>query len=131
MSPSSVWNFVTGDRCRSSRAGGDGSQSAQTVVAHCEPILHFAHVAESPHPQQSSVGQVQRVMHQRSQFVRSAFNDVCDQAGTSGFMRSPHLQRFRRELAVLSSHAFYDYDRLALSYGQVLLEGSLPEGEMA
>lgn len=62
---------------------------------------------------------------------RNVVNDVCDQAGTSAFMRSSDLQRFHRELAVLSSHAFYDYDRMALAYGQALLEGTLPEGEMA
>ena len=63
--------------------------------------------------------------------ARAVVSEICDQAGTSAFMLAADLQRYNRELAVLSSHAFYDYDRMTLSYGQVMLEGSLPAGEMA
>ena len=45
-------------------------------------------------------------------------------------MNSP-LQRFHREINVLSSHAFYEFDRIATAYGQVLLDDTLPSGEMA
>lgn len=62
---------------------------------------------------------------------RKIVNEICDQAGTSAFMLASDFQRFNRELAVLSSHAFYDIDRMNLSYGQVMLEGTLPAGEMA
>jgi 3-hydroxy-9,10-secoandrosta-1,3,5(10)-triene-9,17-dione monooxygenase len=62
---------------------------------------------------------------------REIVNEICDQAGTQAFMLANDLQRFNRELAVLSSHAFYDVDRMNLSYGQVMLEGTLPAGEMA
>lgn len=62
---------------------------------------------------------------------REVVNEVCDRAGTQSFlMRSP-LQRFLREVNVLSSHAFYDWDRAAITYGQAMLEGTLPAGEMA
>jgi len=63
--------------------------------------------------------------------ARSVVADLCDQAGTSAFLLSSDLQRFHRELSVLSSHAFYDADRMHLSLGQMLLDGTLPTGEMA
>lgn len=63
--------------------------------------------------------------------ARSVVNELCDQAGTSSFLLSSPLQRFQREINVLSSHAFYEFDRQLTAYGQLLLEGTLPEAEMA
>lgn len=62
---------------------------------------------------------------------RAAVNELCDQAGTSSFFMNSPLQRFHREINVLSSHAFYEFDRIATAYGQVLLDDTLPSGEMA
>ena len=62
---------------------------------------------------------------------RAVVNELCDQAGTSSFFMNSPLQRFHREINVLSSHAFYEFDRIATSYGQVLLDDTLPAGEMA
>ncbi len=63
--------------------------------------------------------------------ARAAVNELCDQAGTSSFFMNSPLQRFHREINVLSSHAFYEFDRIATAYGQVLLDDTLPAGEMA
>lgn len=63
--------------------------------------------------------------------ARAVINELVDQAGTSSFFSSSPLQRFHREVNVLSSHAFYEMDRIATAYGQVLLDDSLPAGEMA
>jgi 3-hydroxy-9,10-secoandrosta-1,3,5(10)-triene-9,17-dione monooxygenase len=62
--------------------------------------------------------------------ARAALNELTDQAGTGSFMLSSPLQRFQREINVLSSHAFYEFDRQLTAYGQLMLEGTLPAMEM-
>ncbi len=56
--------------------------------------------------------------------------DLIDFAGTGSFMLDQPLQRFHREINVLASHAFYDWDRMTGVYGRVLLGQSVPDGEL-
>ena len=61
---------------------------------------------------------------------RQVAQELCDQAGTSAYFLSSHLQRFHRELSVMSSHAFYDADRMNDVYGRALFGMDLPPGEL-
>jgi 3-hydroxy-9,10-secoandrosta-1,3,5(10)-triene-9,17-dione monooxygenase len=62
--------------------------------------------------------------------ARQVAQELCDQAGTSAYFLSSHLQRFHRELSVMSSHAFYDTDRMHDVYGRALFGMDLPPGEL-
>jgi len=61
---------------------------------------------------------------------RGVINDLCDQSGTSSFFVQSDLQRFHREANVLSSHSFYDFDRMLDVYGRGLFGLDIPAGEL-
>ena len=62
--------------------------------------------------------------------ARRNAQELCDQAGTSAFFLSSQLQRFHREISVMSSHSFYDADRMYDVYGRALLGLDIPAGEL-
>lgn len=62
--------------------------------------------------------------------ARQVTQELCDQAGTSAFFLSSELQRFHREISVMSSHAFYDADRMYDVYGKALFGQDIPAGEL-
>ena len=62
--------------------------------------------------------------------ARQTAQELCDQAGTSAYFMNCHLQRFHRELSVMSSHSFYDNDRMHEVYGRALFGLELPPGEL-
>ncbi len=61
---------------------------------------------------------------------REVASDLIEFSGTGSFMMDSPLQRFHREINVLASHAFYDWDRMTSVYGQVLLGREPPPGEL-
>ncbi len=61
---------------------------------------------------------------------RAVIQDFCDQAGTSSFFLDSPLQRFHREVSVMSSHSFYDADRMYDVYGKALFGQDIPAGEL-
>jgi 3-hydroxy-9,10-secoandrosta-1,3,5(10)-triene-9,17-dione monooxygenase len=61
---------------------------------------------------------------------RRTAQDLCDQAGTSAFFLNSELQRFHREISVMSSHSFYDADRMYDVYGKALFGQDIPAGEL-
>ena len=61
---------------------------------------------------------------------REVASDLIEFSGTGSFMMSSPLQRFHREINVLASHAFYDWDRMTSVYGQVLLGRPTPPDEL-
>lgn len=61
---------------------------------------------------------------------RAVINDLCDQSGTSSFFVQSDLQRFHREVNVMSSHSFYDADRMLDVYGRGLFGLDIPAGEL-
>lgn len=62
--------------------------------------------------------------------ARQVTQDLCDQAGTNVFFLNSELQRFHREISVMSSHAFYDADRMYDVYGKALFGQDIPAGEL-
>ena len=62
--------------------------------------------------------------------ARRTAQELCDQAGTSAFFLSSELQRFHREISVMSSHSFYDADRMYDVYGKALFGQDIPAGEL-
>jgi 3-hydroxy-9,10-secoandrosta-1,3,5(10)-triene-9,17-dione monooxygenase len=62
--------------------------------------------------------------------ARRTAQELCDQAGTSAFFLSSELQRFHREISVMSSHSFYDADRMYDVYGKALFGQAIPAGEL-
>jgi len=62
--------------------------------------------------------------------ARRVTQDLCDQAGTSAFFLNCELQRFHREISVMSSHSFYDADRMYDVYGKALFGLDIPAGEL-
>jgi 3-hydroxy-9,10-secoandrosta-1,3,5(10)-triene-9,17-dione monooxygenase len=61
---------------------------------------------------------------------RAVINELCDQSGTSSFFVQSDLQRFHREVNVMSSHSFYDFDRMLDVYGRGLFGLDIPAGEL-
>lgn len=62
--------------------------------------------------------------------ARSVTQELIDQAGTSAFFLQSQLQRFHREVSVMSSHSFYDADRMYDVYGRALFGMDIPAGEL-
>lgn len=62
--------------------------------------------------------------------ARRVAQELCDQAGTSAFFLTSELQRFHREISVMSSHSFYDADRMYDVYGRALFGQQIPAGEL-
>jgi 3-hydroxy-9,10-secoandrosta-1,3,5(10)-triene-9,17-dione monooxygenase len=62
--------------------------------------------------------------------ARKTAQDMCDQAGTGAFFLNSSLQRFHREISVMSSHSFYDADRMYDVYGRALFGQDIPAGEL-
>lgn len=61
---------------------------------------------------------------------REVIQTLCDQGGTSSFFTDSPLQRFHREVSVMSSHSFYDMDRMLDVYGRALFGMDIPAGEL-
>lgn len=61
---------------------------------------------------------------------REVIQTLCDQAGTSSYFMDSPLQRFHREVSVMSSHSFYDADRMFDVYGRALFGMDIPAGEL-
>lgn len=61
---------------------------------------------------------------------RAVINELCDLSGTSSFFIHSDLQRFHREVNVMSSHSFYDFDRMLDVYGRGLFGLDIPAGEL-
>lgn len=61
---------------------------------------------------------------------RAVINELCDISGTSSFFTQSDLQRFHREVNVMSSHSFYDFDRMLDIYGRGLFGLEIPAGEL-
>jgi 3-hydroxy-9,10-secoandrosta-1,3,5(10)-triene-9,17-dione monooxygenase len=59
-----------------------------------------------------------------------AANELAVAAGSRGIFNDAPLQRFRREINALATHAFFDYDHLASLYGGTLLGADLPPHAM-
>ena len=53
-------------------------------------------------------------------------NELAVSVGSRSIYNDSHVQRFRREINALATHAFFDYDHLASLHGSVLLGLELP-----
>jgi hypothetical protein len=57
-------------------------------------------------------------------------NELVVAAGSRSIYKDSHIQRFRREINALATHAFFDHDHLASLHGSILLGLTLPPNTM-